>query len=51
MDILIKSYETVIMDFNDELDIQELQLKFQINRIESIKGYYVQSAIINYLRS
>tara|TARA_R110002051_G_scaffold40861_2_gene84764 strand:+ start:6128 stop:7345 length:1218 start_codon:yes stop_codon:yes gene_type:complete len=48
-EILIKSYETGTIDFNDVLDIQELQLKFQINRIESIKGYYVQSAIINYL--
>ncbi|MBO6829378.1 TolC family protein [Allomuricauda sp. ARW1Y1] len=50
-EILIKSYETGTIDFNDVLDIQELQLKFQINRIESIKGYFVQSAIINYLRS
>jgi cobalt-zinc-cadmium efflux system outer membrane protein len=50
-EILIKSYETGTIDFNDVLDIQELQLRFQINRIESIKGYYVQSAIINYLRS
>ena len=50
-EILIKSYETGTIDFNDVLDIQELQLRFQINRIESIKGYFVQSAIINYLRS
>lgn len=48
-DILIKSYETGTIDFNDVLDIQELQLKFQTNQIESIKSYYVQSAIINYL--
>lgn len=48
-DILIKSYETGTIDFNDVLDIQELQLKFQINQIESIKTYYVQSIIINYL--
>ena len=48
-DILIKSYETGTIDFNDVLDIQELQLKFQINQIESIKTYYVQSTIINYL--
>jgi len=26
-----------------------LQLKFQINQIEAIKAYYVQSTIINYL--
>ena len=48
-DILIKSYETGTIDFNDVLDIQELQLKFQISQIESIKTYYVQSTIINYL--
>lgn len=48
-EILIKSYETGTIDFNDVLDIQELQLKFQLNQIESIKTYYVQSTIINYL--
>ena len=48
-DILIRSYETGTIDFKDVLDIQELQLKFQINQIESIKTYYVQTTIINYL--
>jgi outer membrane protein TolC len=48
-DILIKSYETGTIDFNDVLDIQELQLKFQMNQIESVKAYYVQTTIINYL--
>lgn len=48
-EILIKSYETGTIDFNDVLDIQELQLKFQINQIEAVKTYYVQSTIINYL--
>ena len=47
--ILIKSYETGTIDFNDVLDIQELQLKFQISQIESVATYYVQSTIINYL--
>ena len=48
-DILIKSYETGTIDFNDVLDIQELQLKFQMNQIESVKNYYIQTTIINYL--
>ncbi len=48
-EILIKNYETGTIDFNDVLDIQELQLKFQINQIESVKTYFVQSTIINYL--
>ena len=47
--ILIKSYETGTIDFNDVLDIQELQLKFQMNQIESVRNFYVQTTIINYL--
>lgn len=47
--LLIRSYETGTIDFVDVLDIQELQLKFQMNQIESIKNYYLQSTIINYL--
>ncbi|MEL0457283.1 TolC family protein [Flavobacteriaceae bacterium SZ-1-7] len=48
-DILIKSYETGTINFNDVLDIQELQLKFQMNQIEAVKNYFIQSTIINYL--
>lgn len=48
-EILIKNYETGTIDFKDVLDIQELQLKFQMAQIESIKLYYTQWAIINYL--
>ncbi len=48
-EILVKNYETGTIDFNDVLDIQELQLKFQINQIEAITTYYVQSAVVNYL--
>ena len=48
-EILLKNYETGTIVFNDLLDIQELQLKFQMNQIDAIQGYYVQSALINYL--
>ncbi|MGJ8760897.1 MAG: TolC family protein [Polaribacter sp.] len=48
-DILIRSYETGTIDFNDVLDIQELQLKFQMNQVESIYNYYIQTTNINYL--
>ena len=47
--ILLKQYETGILDFQDVLDIQELQLKFQLKQVEAIKNYYLQTAIINYL--
>lgn len=50
-EILIKGYETGTIDFDDILDIQELQLKFQMEKITSIRDYYEQSAIINYLIS
>ncbi len=50
-DILIRSYETGTINFNDVLDIQELQLKFQTNQITSIKKYYLQTIIIHYLTS
>ncbi len=49
--ILIKTYQTGTIDFNDVLDIQELQLKFQLNQIQSVQLYYVQSSLINYLTS
>ncbi|WNW02500.1 TolC family protein [Tenacibaculum sp. HL-MS23] len=47
--ILVRSYETGTINFKDVLDIQELQLKFQMNQITSIKKYYLQTTIINYL--
>lgn len=48
-EILVKSYETGTIDFNDVLEIQELQLKFQTGLIEAVKNYYMQAAVINYL--
>lgn len=48
-EVLIKNYETGTIDFNDVLDIQVLQLKFQINKIEAVKKYYIQTTLINYL--
>ena len=47
-EILLKNYETGTIDFREVLDVQELQLQFQINRIEAIGDYYEQSSIINY---
>ncbi len=47
--ILLKNYETGSTDFNEVLDIQELQLRFQMNQIQSVQLYFSQSALINYL--
>lgn len=47
--ILITSYESGTIDFNDVLEIQELQLKFQLGLIDAIRNYYRQTTMINYL--
>jgi len=48
-EILIENYQTSTINFNDILDIQELQLKFQMNQISAVTSYYTQTAVINYL--
>jgi len=47
-EILFKNYETSTIDFREVLDVQELQLQFQINRIETISEYFKQTSIIDY---
>jgi len=48
-DILLKSYETGRINFNEVLDIKEMQLQIQINQIQAVQNYYEQAALINYL--
>lgn len=47
-EILLKNYETGAIDFREVLDVQELQLQFQINKIEAIGDYFRQTSIIDY---
>jgi len=47
--ILIKSYETGTIDFDDILDIQELQLRFRIKQIAAMRQYFINAALVNYL--
>lgn len=47
-EILLKNYETGTIDFREVLDIQELQLQFQLNAVEAIAEYFRQESIINY---
>jgi outer membrane protein TolC len=47
--ILLRNYETGTIDFNDLLEIQELQLKFQVDQIDAIRMYYEQTALIQYI--
>lgn len=47
-EILFKNYETGTIDFREVLEVQELQLNFQIHRIEAIRAYFHQVSIIDY---
>lgn len=47
-EILLKNYETGTIDFREVLDVQELQLQFQMNKIEAIGNYFIQQSIIDY---
>ncbi len=50
-DLLLRNYETGTLDFDELLEIQELQLKFEIQQIEAVEAYYNQAAKVNYLVS
>lgn len=50
-EILFKNFETGTIDFKEVLDVQELQLQFQINHIEAIGDYFTQTSIIEYFTS
>lgn len=47
-DILIKTYETGKLDFDDVLDVQELQLMIQMNLIDAVVDFYQETAMIDY---
>ncbi len=47
--ILLRNYETGTIDFSDVLEVQELQLKFQVDQVEAIRRYYEQTALIRYI--
>ena len=47
-EILLRNYETGTINFNEVLDVQELQLQFQIKRIEAVAEYFKQSSIVKY---
>lgn len=47
--ILTKGYETATLDFTQLLEVQELQLQFQMGIIAATQQYYEQAATLNYL--
>ncbi len=49
IDLLLKQYETEQVDFSELLEMQEMELKLQLERSEALKGYLNQGALVNYL--
>ena len=49
--VLLASYQTSKLDFEQILEIQQLKLKFQLNRITAEKQYAIQQAVIEFLTS
>ena len=49
LDLLLKNYEVQSKDFKDLLETQELLFNLEVAKIDALKNYYSQSAIINYL--
>ncbi len=50
-EILIRTYETGKLDFDDVLDVQELQLMIQMNLIDAVVDFYQETAMIEYFLS
>ena len=48
-EILMKNYETGTIEFTEVLDVQELMIRFQLQQLDAIKQFFIQSTIINYL--
>lgn len=47
--ILQSQYETGELDYEEVLDVQELQLKIQLKKVDAVQYYFNQHAILNYL--
>jgi len=48
-ELLLKQYETGTIDFDDVLDIQEIQLQIQMNLVEAVSTWFKKDAIVEYL--
>lgn len=47
-EILLKTYETGTINFREVLDVQELGLRLQMNRVEAVSNYFKQTSVIKY---
>ena len=49
IEILLKNYQTQQADFGDLLEMQEMELKLELERTEAFASYLSQGALVNYL--
>ncbi|SDS51855.1 TolC family protein [Gramella sp. MAR_2010_147] len=47
-ELLLKQYETGTIDFDDVLDIQEIQLQIQLNLVEAVSTWFKSDAMVDY---
>lgn len=48
--IIVSGYETTQLDFEEILDVQQMLLNFENEKVKAIAQYFKQTAILNYLR-
>ncbi|MFD2563028.1 TolC family protein [Aquimarina rubra] len=48
--VLLSEYQTAQIDFEEILDIQQMLLDFESKKIQAISMYFMQTAVLNYLR-
>ncbi|AXT52524.1 TolC family protein [Aquimarina sp. BL5] len=48
--ILLSQYQTAQLNFEEILDIQQMLLAFENRKIQAIANYFLQTAVLNYLR-
>ncbi|WP_170837082.1 TolC family protein [Aquimarina amphilecti] len=48
--IILSAYQTTQLNFEDVLDVQQMLLDFENKKIEAIAMYFMQTAVLNYLR-
>ncbi|MHA7056355.1 TolC family protein [Aquimarina sp. M1] len=48
--VLLSEYQTAQLDFEEILDIQQMLLDFENKKIQAISMYFMQTAVLNYLR-
>lgn len=49
-EILLSGYQTAQLNFEELLDIQQMVLSFENKKIEAVAQYFMQTAVLNYLR-